>query len=245
MNASHPSCDKVAGFTLIEALIAMALMGTIVAALATIAGQWLPNWDRGLLRLQQSERLALGLERIVEDLAAAEFIPAGRQTMRPWFEGDKDAVTFVRSMLGPNAGPGLELVRIAEVSSERGPILVRMQAPFVPVTLGVNDRDHPRFVEPVVLQRPPYRLGFSYAGPDRIWRDDWKDQPLLPRAVKLTVRQSGAPQILALSTATLLHAELPAQCVTAKSVVDCMQKLLRPPASANAGRSSSERPATQ
>ena len=42
-------CDKDtrAGFTLLEALVATALMGLILAALATITAQWLPNWDRG------------------------------------------------------------------------------------------------------------------------------------------------------------------------------------------------------
>ena len=68
---------RIAGFTLVEALLATALMGAILAAIATVTAQWLPNWNRGFERVQRVELLALGLERIVADLAAAEFVTAG------------------------------------------------------------------------------------------------------------------------------------------------------------------------
>ena len=62
--------NRRAGFTLFEVLVAMALMGMILAFLATITAHWLPNWDRDIARLQRDEQLALGLERVVADLAA-------------------------------------------------------------------------------------------------------------------------------------------------------------------------------
>ena len=68
---------RIAGFTLVEALLATALMGAILAAIATVTAQWLPNWNRGFERVQRVELLAIGLERIVADLAAAEFVTAG------------------------------------------------------------------------------------------------------------------------------------------------------------------------
>jgi general secretion pathway protein J len=218
---------RMRGFTLLEALLAMALMGMIVAALAAVTGNWLPNWSRGLGHVQQSERIALALERLVADLAAAEFISAGREVRQPWFDGENHGVTFVRSVLAPDAPPGLELVRIGEISSEHGPILVRTQAPFVPVSSGVNDRDQVRFSDPVVLQRPPYRVLFSYAGFDRIWTDTWRGQILLPRAIRFTLRDMTTQQILAISTATLVHAELPAECITTKSLANCIESRLR------------------
>ncbi len=72
------------------------------------------------------------------------------------FDGTELSVTCVRSSLGPNTRPGLELVRIAEIASERGPTLVRARARFVPIVAGVNDRDPLRFPDPVVLLRAPY-----------------------------------------------------------------------------------------
>jgi general secretion pathway protein J len=217
------SLKDVAGFTLLEALIATALMATILAALATITAQWLPNWNRGLARVQQNEQRALGLERMVADLAMAEFIPAGRDSRQPLFDGADHAVVFVRTALNPNAGPGLEIVRIAEVASDRGPVLVRTGAPFVPVAPGINDRHQANFNDPVVLMQPPIRLWLSYAGADRIWRATWRKEVQLPRAVKFTLYDAITQQTLAVSTATVVHSELPAECIAAKSLADCVQ----------------------
>src|SRR6516225_9285550 len=89
-----------AGFTLIETLIATALMVAILAALATITAQWLPNWNRGFARVQRTELLSLGLERVVADIAAAQFVPPGAGTKRPLFDGAALSVIFVRSALG-------------------------------------------------------------------------------------------------------------------------------------------------
>jgi general secretion pathway protein J len=35
------------GFTLIETIVALALMGLLLSALASITAQWLPSWNRG------------------------------------------------------------------------------------------------------------------------------------------------------------------------------------------------------
>jgi len=219
---ADPKRDGVAGFTLLEALVATALMGLVLAALATITSQWLPNWNRGMIRVERSEQLALGLDRLASDLSAAEFISSSRETPYPLFDGLNRSVTLVRTALSPNVPPGLEIVRIAESRTDRGPVLVRMRAPFMPVVEGTNERDLPTFTDPVVLLRSPYSLEFSYAGADRVWRDTWQGAALLPKAVKLTVRQSLSQQILSVSTASLVHAELPARCVSAKSLAECL-----------------------
>lgn len=216
------------GFTLLEALIATALMGMILAALAAIAAQWLPNWSRGMVRVQRSEHTALGLERLVADLAAAEFVPAGRQSRQPLFSGTDRSVIFVRTALGPNTGAGLEIVRVAEVASERGPVLVRMRAPFVPASIAAVDPPEANFSDPVVLLRAPYRLSFSYAGPNRIWQDTWQQQMQLPRAVKLTLRDLETQRTLSVSTAASVHAELPAECISAKSSAACLASRPQP-----------------
>jgi general secretion pathway protein J len=230
------SAKNVAGFTLLEALIATALMGTILAALATITAQWLPNWNRGFARVQRNDHLALGLERLVADLAAAEFVPLGRDTREPFFDGADISVIFVRTALGPNAGPGLETVRIAEIGSEGGPIMVRTRATFVPVGADTNNRSQPNFTDPVVLMRAPYRLLFSYAGPDRIWQDTWRRAAQLPRAIRLTLRDAATQRTLSVSTTTLVHVELPAECILAKSRAECIASRLQPSETAEGGK---------
>ena len=226
----RPRHTGILGFTLVEALLATALMGAILAALATVTAQWLPNWNRGFARVQRAEHLALGIERIAADLSAAEFIAAGREWVQPFFDGGELSVTFLRTALGPNSRGGLEVVRIGETGGDRGPMLVRTRAPFIPVVSGVNDKDQPNFADPVVLARSPYRIAFAYAGADRVWRNTWRGAPQLPNTVRITVRDAGTHRTLSVSTATLVHAELPAECVLARSSAECLsQRAPTPP----------------
>src|SRR3981189_3737877 len=121
------------GFSLIETLVAMALMGLVLSALASITAQWLPNWNRGLERIQRSELMGIALQRIGADLAAAEYVPANRESRRPLFDGTELSVIFVRTALGPNAGPGLDVVRLGEINERREFVMVRSRAGFLPL----------------------------------------------------------------------------------------------------------------
>jgi general secretion pathway protein J len=210
-----------AGFTLIETLIATALMVAIMAALATITAQWLPNWNRGFVRVQRTELLSLGLERVVADLAAAEYVPPHYATKHPLFEGRELAVTFVRTTIGPNAPPGLQIVRLAEAADARGLALVRTQMSFAPVdpNVGVDLRG---LGNPVVLVRAPFRLSFAYAGTDRVWKSTWIDAAQLPTAIRVTVRNAATGKLLSVSTAALVNITASAECVRAKNARNCV-----------------------
>ncbi|WP_026608361.1 PulJ/GspJ family protein [Methylocapsa acidiphila] len=210
------------GFTMIEALVAVALTGLIFAILATVTAQWLPNWKAGFHRTQRVELLGLGLDRIVADLVAAEFV-SGEGT-RPLFEGGPSSATFVRTALGVSGTPGLEIVRLAE--DEESHNLVRARAPFRPIRAG--EVSALEFTNPIALVRDAYRLTFSFAGHDRDWRETWRDATLLPEAVRVTVRDRASDEIIAVSTATLLHVNAPAECVRANSALGCIQQLTRP-----------------
>jgi len=217
------SRSTVLGFTLIEALIAMSLMVTILATLATVTAQWLPNWSHGFARLQRLELLSFGLERIVADLKSAEFVAPNRDTEHPLFEGAALSVTFVRSAIGPNIRPGLDIVRIVESIDERGFVMVRTRGPLVPFGRKSESSESPRFGDPVALVRAPYRVSFSYAGSDRVWRDTWHDAPTLPSAIRVTVRDASTARLLTVSTAALIHIDAPASCAREKSPGDCLQ----------------------
>ena len=222
MSARAPRAG-IAGFTLVEALLATALMGAILAAIATVTAQWLPNWNRGFARVQGSETLALGLERIVADLAAAEFVTAGAGVRQPVFDGTELSVTFLRTALGPNTRPGLELVRIMETGDKQGLTTVRTRARFFPMGRdGASVQPAP--ANPVVLVRAPYRVTFSYAGPDRIWRNVWRGEGQLPAAIRVQLRDATTDRTLSVSTATLVHADMPADCVLAEVIADCLNR---------------------
>jgi general secretion pathway protein J len=191
---------RLAGFSLIEAMAAVALTATIVMALSSVTGQWLPNWRRGFVELQRADLLGLGLERLVEDVSAAEYVSARSDAPGPLFEGDASTVTFVRSAIGPNSYPHLEVVRFASIEEDRGLALVRTRAPFAP---GASAQSF-AFGDAVALVRAPFRVSFAYAGSDRVWVENWRGRPSLPDAVRITVRDTVGNRLLAVSTAALV-----------------------------------------
>ena len=206
-----------AGFTLIEVLVATLLMMVILAALATVTAQWLPNWNRGMTRVQRAERLALGLDRIVADLSVAKMIPVNKDAKLPLFEGSELAVTFLRTAVGPNARPGLEVIRLVEKADSQGLAMVRERAPFAPMP----SDGQIRFADQVVLIRSPLRVTFSYAGPDQVWQPDWRGQMELPNMIRVTVRDSATGQVLAVSRAATVHVNASAECARSKNLTTC------------------------
>jgi general secretion pathway protein J len=218
-----PSIDRTAGFTLLEAVVATALMAMILTALATITRQWLPNWNRGVVRVQANEQLARGLERLSEDLAAALFIPAGAATKQPLFDGTQNAVLLVRTTFGPNAKTGLDVVRIAEVATDEGRVVLRTRLPFVPNTYQLADLAAKVTGDPVVLLRRPYRVDFAYAGPNGSWQPTWRSAAMLPSSIRINFLNIATNA--SVSAATSVRATLPAECVTAASPAGCLATL--------------------
>jgi general secretion pathway protein J len=212
--------DPTAGFTLIEALIATALMVGILAALASVTAQWLPNWNRGLARVQRNEVLMLGVERIVADLGAAQFVTPHGRTKHPLFEGTELSVTFVRTALGPNAARGLEIVRLVEIGDANGLSLVRYRAPFVPLSSEHSVSSQLRLQDPVVLLRG-HRVTFAYMGADRAWLNTWVDAQFLPRMVRVSVRETGSERLLSISTVAPVRVVAAAECVRLKNARNC------------------------
>jgi general secretion pathway protein J len=207
-----------AGFTLIEVLLATLLMTVILTSLATVTAQWLPNWNRGMAHVQRAERLAIGLDRIVADLAVAEMAPMNADNKKPLFEGSELAVTFVRTAVGPSTQPGLEIIRFAEKADDQGLAMVRERSAFVPMPSDAQIR----FADQVVLIRAPFRVMFSYAGPDQVWQREWRDQKQLPDKIRVAVRDGMTGQMLAVSSAAILHVNAPAECARAKNTKSCL-----------------------
>jgi general secretion pathway protein J len=223
MSARKRAAASEAGFTLIEVLMATLLMTVILGALATVTAQWLPNWNRGMARVQRAERLAIGLERIAADLSVAEMMPVNGDAKAPLFEGAELSVTFVRTAVGPNIRPGLEIIRLIEKADADGLALVRERAPFAPMP----DDAQVKFVDQVVLIRSPFRVSFSYAGPDQVWQKEWRGQRQLPDMVRISVRDIATGQVLAVSGAAIIHINAPAECARAKDAVQCLTERLK------------------
>ena len=220
-----------AGFTLIEVLLATLLMTIILGALATVTAQWLPNWNRGMSHVQRMERLATGLERIVADLSVAQMVTINADARTPLFDGGELAVTFVRSAVGPNSQPGLEIVRFAEKADAEGLVLVRERTRFTTTTADARVQ----LGGPVVLLRAPFRISFSYAGPDQVWRTTWRGEPVLPRFIRVVVRDGASGQLLSVSTIATVHVNLPPDCGRVKNPSACLAEKLNAPQAQSQG----------
>jgi general secretion pathway protein J len=155
----------------------------------------------------------------------------------------------VRDAIGPDASPRLEIVRLAETVDQRGFGLLRARAPFTPLAAGSPIDGQLHFDAPVVLIRAPFRVSFSFAGPDRLWRDSWVDEKLLPVAIRILVRDAASDQILAVSTAPLLRVNISPDCVRQKSPGDCAKGLVGAPAAGepkpDAAQPAAAKPAAQ
>jgi general secretion pathway protein J len=177
---------RVAGFSLIEAMATLALTATIILTLSSVAGQWLSNWRRGFIDLQRADLLGISLERLVDDLFAAEYVT--RSAATPLFEGDASSVMFVRSAIGSDGYPHLEVVRLAEIKEDRGLAMVPTRACFAPTAPKPPGAPAQpiAFGDPVTLIRAPLHISFAYAGPDRVWLPSWKGWEQLPEAVRVS-----------------------------------------------------------
>jgi general secretion pathway protein J len=184
-------------------MLAIALTAAIMLSLATVTSQWLPNWRRAFGNLQSADLLGLGLERIVADVSSAEYVTPNGATPQPLFQGEALSLIFVRSAIGPDSRPHLEVVRLAETIDDRSFAIVRTRAPFTPLPPGVAATNY-AFADPVVLVRAPFRVSFAYSGPDGLWVNSWGPNDKLPDAVRVTVRDSANNVALAASTAARL-----------------------------------------
>ena len=147
----------------------------------------------------------------------AEMIPVNSDAKAPLFEGSELAVTFLRTAVGPNARPGLEIIRLVEKADSQGLAMVRERAPFAPMP----SDGQIRFADQVVLIRSPLRVTFSYAGPDQVWQPDWRGQMELPNMIRVTVRDSATGQVLAVSRAATVHVNASAECARSKNLTTC------------------------
>ena len=87
-------CD---GFTLIEALAALAIASVIIMASTALIHNVALFFDRGTRSVTEAERLMLAVERLAGDFSSARFVPRRTEqgTGAAAFAGEPTSIVFV------------------------------------------------------------------------------------------------------------------------------------------------------
>ncbi len=67
-------------------------------------------------------------------------------------------------------------------------------------------------------------------GPIQVWQPTWRDQVQLPNMVRVSVRDANTGQVLAVSSAAIVHVNAPAECARAKNAQACLATRANPAA---------------
>lgn len=191
---------RSAAFTLVEIMVAIAILAMVVAAIYSTWTAILRSSKVGLeaAAAAQRERVAL---RIMQDaLASARLFSANWR----WYyfaaqNGDEAALSFVSHLPQwfPRAGKfGDYAVRRVAFSVEEGPDsqkqLVLRQAPLL-LDFDQDEQEHP-----LVLVRNVKKLEFEFWDERRNdWLDDWQNTNTIPKLVRITLSlgSSGAYRV--------------------------------------------------
>lgn len=186
----------VRGFTLLELMIGLALLGLIVTLIFAGLQLTLRGWDEAVATGERSNRIRLVQALLTRELEAV--YPYRWKTgadMNIAFIGAGDSLRFVSSTPPRSGQGGLNLVELAFARSAQGVrLLMRRQIPER------EQRDFDRLEEEdsMVLLGDLDGATFEYYGSDTLagrpsWRDSWEDLQRLPRLVRVSLRPKGYP----------------------------------------------------
>lgn len=186
--------EREAGFTLLELLVAMTLLGLVMAMLFGGLRLGVRVWETGETRAEERAGVAVG-QRFVRDVLSRThpMVRSDRRNVRKIaFDGRAERIE-IAALMPPHLSPGGFNHVVVEVTGDgdRRRLAVR----FAPVERDEDSRGELRGAEDAdetVLIDGIATAAFSYYGSRRpreepAWRDDWRDAEILPRLVRLRV----------------------------------------------------------
>jgi len=186
---------KAGGFTLLELLIAMTLLGFILALL--FGGMRLASrsWDAGELRSGYSMHLSLlqgFLRRELSQISPYRWKKKTDTEMA--FTGESGRLRFVAPIAARLEPGGLYMVSLELVKDgENSQLVMRRAIPYS----DSGDFTALDNAEKVVLAEQVEALAFSYYGPESKdaearWSDKWANPTLLPGLIRIRIKFSNA-----------------------------------------------------
>jgi len=182
------------GFTLLELLVAITLLGVLMAALFGALRLGTRVWETGEARLDASARVQVVQDFLRQQLSQtaplAEFAGDSQASGTMLFDGAREGLRFV-SLLPEHLGAGTNLVEVALREPRRSgrptDLVIRIRRLDLPDDLQTDSDTEER-----VLIENIAGLELAYFGSERpdaepTWWQEWEDQPSLPQLVRMRV----------------------------------------------------------
>jgi general secretion pathway protein J len=184
---------RQAGFTLLELIVAITLMGLVLVVLYSGLRLGLNSWDGGEQRAETTNRLRLAQEFLRRQLAQSITVYQinDRQEQSVVFAGRPDEIEFVAPMLAQLGQGGLYRVRIGVAD---GRLWIRWR-PYLPTNPEAGEERE------TVLLEGVSEVEWAYFGPEQDnepespprWRSDWTSTQRRPQLVRLNLNLDGNP----------------------------------------------------
>lgn len=201
------------GFTLIESIAVLLISGILIASVTLLTGQWLKSWDRGVRRLQTAEMLAVGINRLVDDIESALPLSTLGPKPIPSFIGSEDSMIFVRNAKERSNSPTLELIKI---SAESDGSILRERAPYDPLT----PPDTATTDDTVKVIDLPFTATFEFKDDAGKWSNEWS-APTVPSSVRILLKGPKTGYFEKISMVIGTKVTVPTICATATSYSTC------------------------
>jgi prepilin-type N-terminal cleavage/methylation domain-containing protein len=217
------------GFTLVEVLAAFAIGAVIIAACAALIHNVVLNFDRGTKTVDVAERFVLAIDRLTADFASARAVarrteagPALAFLGEPGGGQTPGKILFVAAAPVTGAPAGDEIVKLTVEQDERVMRLVRRRASW-PGPMSSFEDVAPN--NPVALIEGPWNISFLFGRltPERglVWHSSWIGETMLPRFVRLLVRDSSGRDLLG-EADFVIRADAPASCGRSDASAACL-----------------------
>jgi general secretion pathway protein J len=180
-----------AGFTLIEVLIAMTLLGIMVVLLFTSMKICADSWQKGEDKITQVNDVAVVYQFFQHHLSTAKPLwddfTDGNEVFA--FQGKSQELQFVSSFPASAKKSGLQYFSLKLIKEGNEQLIQVSITPFFPSAEGEEWRK-----EEVTLLRHVSRFSLSYYALDEsetegVWQEDWLEQNVLPRLVKIKIER--------------------------------------------------------
>lgn len=214
------------GFTLVEAVLALVLAVLLFGGIALYTSSWARRWESIVERGGRYDTVAVVLDRIVEDLEAAQpILIETPQDARVEFEGASDSVVFLRPALGFDARAGLDRITYVNTQVAGEAAIARLRRDYGGPGWGGSGRGGSGGGgEDLPLMRGAARLSFGYAGEDGVLSPTWSDIRGLPVLIRVEIA-GDSPRPWAEAAFARPRIRLAANCGDARALAECVERL--------------------